>query len=295
MKLLHRTFIKVFFIIVGLVMALGFFNMLNATEKTTSIVESKPAIIKKAPPRSDIPKIIHIPNHEAKNYQKIELVVAAIAAFSTFLAVFWVLLKDTILRWWKRPMFECDLKVESPYITKTNVKYGAQLFTPGYYYHIRVLNNGRSIAKSCVGYIEELYYGDEDGHYHKVNNFIPLPVAWAHEGHIHTHINPKQKKYLDIGFITKQYYKVLDIPEKEIPRLGNEGDIVFRFCFRGFPYGEVSELWAGSYKIKISIYSENTKSFSGYLDLKWSGNWNDNYEEMKKEIQLDFGKTFKSI
>ncbi len=55
-------------------------------------------------------------------YQKINLVVAGIAAFSTFLAVLCVLFKDTFLSWRKRPRFKCDIKMELPYVTKTVTK-----------------------------------------------------------------------------------------------------------------------------------------------------------------------------
>ncbi len=72
-----------------------------------------------------------------------------------------------------------------------------------------------------------------------------------------------------------------------MPGIGKKGDIVFRFCFKRYPYGEVSELGSGTFKIKLSIYSENTKSFSGYLKLTWTGNWDDEYEKMKKQIKLE--------
>ena len=282
---------KIIFVLsLSLILILEFTVHSIASEQVTKYQEHKSEAIQKL---ESAP--VNQTENGRDNYQKIDLAIAALAAFSTFLAVFWVLFKDTVLNYWKRPMFKCDLKIESPYISKTNIEYKSSQFIeyiPGYYYHIRVFNEGRSIAKSCIGYIEEIYYLCEDGNYLKTQNFLALPVSWAHEGHIHTHINPKQEKYLDIGYIAKRYFKVFNLPDEAIPRLGKQGDIVFRLCFNRFPIGELSELWAGSYKIKISIYSENTKSFSGYLNLKWSGNWKDDYEEMKKEIELDFSTSF---
>lgn len=288
----------------SILLILGLSSSFASSEQSGNIKKNKTITAQKSTISSGKEDNKEDIDNEISSYQKVNLGIAALAAFSTFLAVFWVLFKDTVISYWNRPKFKCDLKIESPYITKTNlecsylpkdkekIKAGTLIeHVPGYYYHIRVLNSGRTISKNCVGYIEELHYLGDDNKYHKSTNFLALPLAWAHEGHLPTYINPNQEKFLDIGYISKKYIPVLYIPQDKIPRLGKKGDIVFRFCFNKFPYGEVSELWAGVYKIKVSVYSENTKSFSGYVRSKWTGKWNDDYEVMNKEIQLSLSKS----
>ena len=120
-----------------------------------------------------------------------------------------------------------------------------------------------------MGYIEEVYRCKENGELEQLKNFIPLPLTWAHEHRVDTFLNPGQNKYLDIGYVTVGTRRV---------------GLDFQFCFETRPFGELTKIEAGTYKVKIVLYSENTKSLPLYLCIRWHGSWKDKYDDMKKEL-----------
>ena len=81
-----------------------------------------------------------------------------------------------------------------------------------------------------------------------------------------------QKEYEAKGFI--------DIPGKHIdkPR--------FLFELAEYPYSQPNCLVPGKYAIKISIYSENVLPNELWLEIAWSGNWQDNEAEMFRELTI---------
>lgn len=204
-------------------------------------------------------------------YELWSLVVGAIAAFSTFSAVAWVLFKDTFFKWWNKPIIELAAKKELPYLTKTPVIF-ADKETRGYYYHISVTNTGRSNLNGCMGYISAVWQEGANGVWKKMKNYIPLPLTWAHEGDVKTSISPIQKKYLDVGRIVYG----LRAPD-------NEG-LGFEFCFKTLPFGEVTKIGRGTYRLTITIYSDNASIKEITLKLTWNGGWEENYDEMVKHF-----------
>jgi len=192
-------------------------------------------------------------------YEIWNLVISGIAAFFTALAIIWILFKETILSRWKAPKLQSLIHMDMPYVTKQGETY---------YYHLGVKNIGRSTAQNCRGYVDRIYEYN-NGQYERVKNFIAMPLFWAREEKPDTFIGPDQEKFLDIGTINTNFIY-----------LG--GKRPFIFWFRAF--SDTGSLYLGRYKVKIILYSENTKSLSVDLYINWSGQGKEKYEDMLKEL-----------
>jgi len=193
------------------------------------------------------------------NYEICDLIISSVAASSTFLAVIWVLFKETLLARWRAPLLQRHIRMDMPYITKNFNKY---------YYHLGVSNDGKSTALNCRGYIDAIYEYKEAA-YERINNFIAIPISWAREDTLSTFIEPGQEKLLDLGIVDE----VVDISKRQH---------FFKILFKG--YSDTSCLYSGKYRMDIMVYSENAKRLAVSLYLNWSGVWKKQYSEMLKTL-----------
>ncbi len=195
------------------------------------------------------------------NYEICDLIISGIAAFSTALAIIWILFKETILARWRAPKFESHIFMETPYVTQLGETY---------YYHLGIKNIGKSTAFNCRGYVDGIYEYN-NAQYERIKNFIAMPLCWAREDKPDTFIGPEQNKFLDLGTINIVVHY-----------LG--GKRPFELGFRDF--SDINRLNPGKYKIKIILYSENTKSLSVDLYINWSGQGKTDYSSMLKELVI---------
>ncbi len=193
------------------------------------------------------------------NYKKYDLFISGIAAFSTLAAVIWMLFKETILARWRAPRLELFVHMDAPYVT---------IQEDTYYYHLGIKNTGKSTAQKCHGYIDEIYEY-KNGRYERIKNFIAMPLFWAKEEKIETFIGSEQEKFLDLGTINFQVIYA-------------RGKRPFTLWFRA--HSDTDKLYAGKYRIKINIYSENTRALSRDLEITWSGESKEKYNDMLNEL-----------
>jgi len=178
------------------------------------------------------------------------------AAIGSCAVVFYAVLKEIILARYRRPILKSNFEMKNPYITKeSNI---------AYWYHLEILNIGKSTATVCLGYMDEILKKDGDSFF-KIEEYIPMSLRWVREKTDEpTILSPGQRKYLDIGLIKKdEHHK-------------------FSFCFNGF--SDIAHLKAGSYKLKVVVYSENAKALTTWIEIAWTGQWSDDYDAMKKEL-----------
>ena len=192
----------------------------------------------------------------------------AISAVGTLLAVIVALLKKEILGIWWRPKFKSNFIRKDPYVTYNDFN-GQAGSSTAYCVHIEIENSGNKAAKDCIGSLEEIY-SKKNGGYEKIEAYIPMILRWVREDFGPTVISPGQKKYLDVGYIQE---KNKDNQERHF----------FQFFFKG--YSDFFRFASGNYRLKIIVYSENTRSKEVWLEINWSGNWVAKYKDMlEKEL-----------
>jgi len=217
----------------------------------------------------------------------------SIAFIGAGIALLIALFQEPVILFWRRiitkPALNISFNLEPPFCHKT-------LFNnivPVYYFRFQVFNDGRTTAENCEALIEELFYKKSEGSYIKEKSFFPINLTWSSRKigeELLRHINPHQRVYCDIGFITgsleednrlrKQQYKEWSVNSAD------DNKIIFLLALPLRPFSQKNYLAPGDYKINISIYSENAKRIKRIFIISWTGNWKDNEQEMFREINI---------
>ena len=100
-------------------------------------------------------------------------------------------------------------------------------------------------------------------------------------------INPGRTIPCAIGYISSREYqkkfekrKFIDIPDY------NGNDLRFMLPLRHFFYSQPNCLPPGEYILQFTVYSENVEPEKIFLNISWSGKWQDKDNEMFKEIVI---------
>src|SRR5206468_12831046 len=89
-----------------------------------------------------------------------------VALFGVLVALF----KDTLLRWWRRPILDIKAECEPPHCHRTHWgQYG-----PVYYLRFWVENTGRSAAESVEVFVSDMKRQSDDGSFQLVPAFMPM-------------------------------------------------------------------------------------------------------------------------
>lgn len=158
---------------------------------------------------------------------------------------------------------------------------------PVYYFSFLVLNKGKKQAKNCEAILEGISRKDENGNWIK-ENYIPANLKWVMEGKPQfISINPERRIYCNIGHITHPDYQNREPSDWRFMPVKDKEKPVVKLELRERFYYQMDCLPPGEYKIRVAIYSENDKKREKTFEVKWTGNWRENEEEMlDREIKI---------
>lgn len=221
------------------------------------------------------------------DYQTKQLIVSIISASITFLAVIVALFKDWFWAKIRKPKISAYIEMKSPFCTKTLVyNQLAQRAMEGYYFRIKVLNSGTTIARGVQIYIESIMRKHPDGVYRNENRFLPMYLRWAGpepqnpKDSINSNILPGMSKYCDLGHVLdpafRQFY--LNSPGLTIP--GDTDTLLFELDLEVKPFTGSHLLKIGEYEIYIKIAAENSKPITKKIVLNFLGPWTVNENTM---------------
>ncbi len=93
--------------------------------------------------------------------------------------------------------------------------------------------------------------------------------------------------YCDIGHISSPTYQAreehavfLDVPGR--------GDNALRMLLDevSYPYSQPNCLAPGKYRLKIVVYSQNAPTVVAWLEVDWTGRWQDAQSDMLRELVI---------
>ncbi|MCG2825411.1 MAG: hypothetical protein L6265_02320 [Thermoplasmatales archaeon] len=151
-----------------------------------------------------------------------------------------------------------------------------------YWFRIRVKNNGKTVAKSCIGKLMEIK--DKDNII--LTTFDPSALRWVAFKEIEE-LAINERKYngwlrkigtLDINRGEYEYLDIVYSREKNDGMgWGDKGgnDTNLHICITDrTPRGIKAYLERiGTYSLKITIYVENADPYTREFRLEWSGEW----------------------
>lgn len=167
---------------------------------------------------------------------------------------------------------------------------------PVYDFHFLVKNTGRSPARKVVSVIVEFWHEDDSGALIKKEDFLPVPLRYAHET-VNSKpvpvesvdVHPDRPYYWNIGTIPSEQAQEIWWPEETLYSVRGKERRGLPFVLDLYrpPHNQVNALYEGKHRIKVVLYSENSKPAEIVLEINWTGVWKDKEEEMFVGIVIE--------
>jgi len=208
----------------------------------------------------------HSPEKDSKtmNWKIVGAIGAILGGIGSFTAVFYLLFKETILARIRRPIIYFEYDFKAPYVTRSNSD-------NAYFFHLGLMNNGKSVAKRCMVYLDEIHTKGANG-WSRQATFIPMVLHWVRESFSPTDIQRGQTKLIDIGNIP------IDAAHQTHP-------YPFRLWFEGF--SDITGVPHGEHIFKYSVYGDNLQNKVVWIKLNWKGQSADAVDGLKSHITLE--------
>ncbi len=193
------------------------------------------------------------------------------------------LFQERFWNWLKKPELVIGFWLKPPDCHRT--WFGGEIGT--YYFRLRIINNGKSLAKDVEVIVEELYKNVAGSTYKQDAEFLPLNLVWSHFRGIKQNIQPFGiYKFCDLGFILEPNAQQMNINTGTVfPK--KDGKLLFWFDFAIQPFAKPNHLLPGRYRFKITATASNAAPAKADFELYWSGNWKDTDSDMMdKEIVI---------
>jgi hypothetical protein len=221
------------------------------------------------------------------------------AAVATFLAVVVALLKEEIIRLWRRPKLTASIRLEAPDCHKTELAWinpnSGQVVARGwcYYFRLWVENKGKQPAERVQVFAAKLLRRHADGIFREEKSFLPMNLVWSHTHEIFKErISPNMGSHCDLGFIQEPSFRT-QIALAGGRTLANVTDdkAIFALDLEVKP-NTLSDLLApGVYRLEVLVAAANAGPKRKVLEITLTGNWFDPESKMFSDgigiVELD--------
>ena len=220
------------------------------------------------------------------------IVLALIAAIAIF--------QDRIRGWLQRPILNVTIEMQPPDCHKTPFRYeratvpsGARMYalpqspigeSQAYYCKLRINNTGNEAALNAEVIALELLRKRADGTYGKVNDFLPMNLAWSHVNVIHIpFISPGTYKHCDLfHVIYPPDRKTIDYENRDWPGTPPEKTVIsFDTVVKAFTLSHLVP--NGAYRLLVQVAATNAKPAVRQLDINLTGDWFEEEERMLRD------------
>jgi len=149
-----------------------------------------------------------------------------------------------------------------------------------YLFRLIIKNNSTVNANNCIPMITQ-YWHVRDGNKYEESNFEPLRVGWS--DNIRVNIPPGGKYFISFLKIAEAKYQL----ESEKNLSGDYSKPQLRFFALSWPRWISSHIPKGEHNILVTVYFDNRQPLQQKFNIKWSGEWKDDYKSMMKEIAIN--------
>lgn len=211
-------------------------------------------------------------------YLRLEIgsVAQWVSACVTTAAIIVALLKEDILRKFRRPELIIEIKATYPFCTKTPLEHGEW---KGFRYFIRlwIRNEGNTRAEEVEVFLRNAYVVSEEGYLKLLPQFTPMNLRWSYGEYPRPTIyadgiSPYMGRYCDLGAISEPSHPILrslTYPDQT------------RLSIRSEALRPATEwLLPGKYRFDIVVAASNCDPVARQVELVLTGEWFDDQAEM---------------
>lgn len=188
------------------------------------------------------------------------LLLAALATAATLVSVGWGIFNSL------GPRLKLTLR-----LGEDRTRFGVGEHAPWcYFYHLRVENRGRRIARGVCVKVTHINEARPDGSYSHDELGAHLRLAWAHarENPCHRDIAPRDTETCNLGYLKHHERFVLDLCTPWPP------------TFSGIVHAGQRML------VEVVAVAEGAKSRPLRIEVAWDGGWSDDPAQMRRHLVI---------
>lgn len=234
-----------------------------------------------------------------------DIILVCSSLFLGFCALIAPYVAEFVKRTAFAPKLEIVFYLSQPFCHKTMFRDSSgRIDEPVYYYRFCVVNKGKSQARKCEAVLENIWIYDFNNEPKKYNNISSVHMNWSISDEKFIDINPNRKYFCDLCHISSPKYQkriemdsvnkthYIDLPNYIIKSLHPHSDpdnlsmnsLHFVLDLKEISYAQPNYFIPGKYVIQIGLYSENGGYQKELFEILWSGTWQENDDEMFKEM-----------
>ena len=159
---------------------------------------------------------------------------------------------------------------------------------PVYAFHLRVSNEGKSLARQCEVLLEAVWLYDASGRPQRLEDFSPTNIRPGAFGTLFANLNPGRPPLLwNLGHISSRAHQKREEARLFVDVPGRRGaGLRFLLDLAEYPNRQVNCFLPGTYALQVSLYAENASPVRKFLKLVWTGKWQKAESEMFREIVI---------
>jgi hypothetical protein len=208
-------------------------------------------------------------------------------AIATFLAVIFALLKEEIVKLWRKPKLVATIKLTPPDSHKASMIYGSLLEplkitqlkqTDCYYFRLWVQNDGNIRAEKVQVFAKGLSKRTADGNFRPSEDFLPMNLQWSHTHETFAEgISPKMGRHCDIGHVT--FPRALKDLQEDHPD-SHIGHTILALDLEAKPLTKNHLVLPGTYRLTLKIAAANSSPITKVIEITLTGDWFDDQIKM---------------
>lgn len=207
---------------------------------------------------------------------------------ATLAAVVVALLKEEIVKLWRRPDLHVYARLGPPDCHKTKFSIDGNRFGDCYYLRLLVKNEGTQRVEKVQVFVSRLLRQREDAGFEEVRSFLPMNLRWSHSQQnvsgpeiFADGISPGMTKHCDLGCI----YDPNLIHAGKFG--GTPGETICRLDLEVFPHTNSHILLPGLYRLELRVAGANAAPVDSKIELRIGGDWdNDEAIMFHKHLRL---------
>jgi len=206
------------------------------------------------------------------------------AAVATFIAALVALLRDEIIRLWRRPDLVGVIRPSGAERHKTQMRWIDQSgpvpvvrACDCYYLRLLVQNKGTQRADRVQVFASRLLRHQADGSFVEDARFLPMNLRWSHsqqasggpeifaEG-----ISPEMGKHCDLGHVLDPKFQgLIENP----PPAAKPGETVLTLDLEVAPFTQSHLILPGIYRLELKLAAANAKPKTKIISFNLTGRW----------------------
>lgn len=156
-----------------------------------------------------------------------------------------------------------------------------------YYFRFVVKNIGKEQAENCEVVLKKIAKENNRGSFVEFKNYTPVNLKWSGVR------NPRKKIiqsgrgiYYDLGRIHHPSYNYQSIYVGVTEAEQRTNKFAIELPQSELYYSQWDCLIPGKYRLEVVVYSKNATNVTQTFNITWSGNWQNNEEDMFKELLI---------